>query len=434
MMNTSDTHPAQSVEEFLGVPPETGKRKLRRWLIGGGVLLLLMILLLSLMGGKESGPRYATAELRSGDMVVHVTATGNLEPTNEVIVGSELSGLIDEVFVDVNDRVVTGQPLAQIDTERLNDAIRRSEAALEQAKASVLQAEASLELSQVSLKRLEDVYRLSGGKVPSQAELDAAQAETKRAHANLLSAQASVLSAEAQLSTDHTNLQKATIRSPVDGVILSRDVEPGQTVAASFNTPQLFVIAEDLSQMKLEIKVDEADVGLVEAGQPTHFTVDAYPGKVFEAAITRVNVGANQRTAETTSGTTSNVISYGAILSVNNEDLALRPGMTATARILVRHEQDALMVPNSALRFRPRAENPEQGGFSMFGPPGRNGEQQAVSVNRGATQTLYVLDDKGQLVDMTVRIGSSDGAWTIVSGDGLKPGMKVVTAELTQLP
>ncbi|MCK9562940.1 MAG: efflux RND transporter periplasmic adaptor subunit [Bacteroidales bacterium] len=367
-------------------------------------------------------------------MVVHVTATGNLEPTNEVSVGSELSGLIDEVFVDINDRVVSGQPLAQIDTERLNDTILRSEAALEQARASVLQAEATLELSKVSLDRLEEVHRLSGGKVPSQAELDTARAEVKRANANLLSAKASVLSAEAQLSTDHTNLEKATIRSPVDGVILSREVEPGQTLAASFNTPQLFVIAEDLAAMKLEIKVDEADVGLVAAGQPTTFTVDAYPGKFFEAVITRVNVGANQRGMETAAASSSNVISYGAILSVDNEDLSLRPGMTATARILVSHEQDVLMVPNSALRFSPRTESPAQGGFQMFGPGGRGGEQQAVEISRGASQTLYILDGKGDLVDMTVRIGSSDGTWTIVTGEGLRPGMKVVTAELAQMP
>lgn len=433
-MDTHDTQSAQSVDEFLGIPPGDGKRKRRLWLAGVVLTLLLAVFVWSLMSGKELGPRYATVELRSGDMVVHVTATGNLEPTNEVIVGSELSGLIDEVFVDTNDRVVSGQPLAQIDTERLNDAIRRSEAALEQAKATVLQAEATLELSDVSLGRLEEIRRLSGGKVPAQAELDIARAETRRAHANLLSARASVLSAEAQLSTDHTNLEKATIRSPVDGVILSRDVEPGQTLAASFSTPQLFVIAEDLAEMKLEIKVDEADVGLVEAGQPTTFTVDAYPGKLFEAVIMRVNVGANQRNSETAAASSSNVISYGAILSVDNVDLALRPGMTATARILVRHEQDVLMVPNSALRFRPLAEDPTQRGFSMFGPGGQSGEQQAVEVGRGASQTLYVLDERGNLTDITVRIGSSDGSWTIVTGDGLKPGMKVVTAELAQLP
>jgi len=422
----------QSVEEFLGIAP-TGKRtRFKRWVMAA-VCAVLLILLYWIFGADTAGPRYATVELDRGDMTVYVTATGNLEPTNEVSVGSELSGLIDKVFVDINDKVAKNQPLAQIDPEKLNDAIRRSEAALEQARASVLQAEATLELTRASLARFEEIHRLSSGKVPSLAELDTARAESKRAVANLAAARAAVSSAEAQLSTDRTNLAKATILSPVDGVILSRQIEPGQTVAASFNTPTLFVIAEDLAAMKLEVKVDEADVGQVAVGQPTTFTVDAYPGKTFEAVITRVNVGANSDTTATAATTTSSVVSYGAVLSVDNEDLALRPGMTATASILTSREQDVFLVPNTALRFQPSEQSEAEGGFSLFGRRRDAGEQQ-VTLGRGARQTIYALRAGGSAEEIPVVVGSTDGAWTIVSGEGLEPGLPIITGELARKP
>jgi len=416
-----------SLEEFLGQPAGKKSSRFKRWILLAGLVLALLLIISSLFGGGGNAPQYATAEVQRGDMTVHVTATGNLEPTNEVSVGSELSGLIDEVFVDINDRVSKGEPLAQIDTEKLKDAILRSEASLEQARASVLQAEASVELTRVSQARLEEVDRLSGGKVPSRAELDSAQAETKRAVANLASARASVRAAKAQLSTDQTNLDKATVRSPVDGVILSRQIEPGQTVAASFSTPTLFVIAEDLAAMKLEVKVDEADVGQVATGQPTSFTVDAYPGKSFEAVITRVNVGANSSTASSTTSSASSVVSYGAVLSVNNEDLALRPGMTATASILTSREQDVLLVPNAALRYTSGGDASEPKGM-FSGPQGST--RQEVGIGRGSMQQVTVLTGEGNLHQVAVRVGNTDGSWTIVSGDELREGMEVITGEL----
>jgi HlyD family secretion protein len=436
--NVESNAPAQGIDEFLGLPPSRKQSQLIRW--GGAVvaIALLLLILFRVFSGGAAVQQYATVELQRADMTVHVTATGNLEPTNEVSVGSELSGLIDAVFVDINDKVTKDQALAQIDPEKLNDAILRSAAALEQAKASVLQAEATLELTRSSLARFEEVHRLSAGKVPSLAELDTARAESRRAVANLAAAKASVSSAEAQLSTDRTNLAKATIRSPVDGVILSRQVEPGQTVAASFNTPTLFVIAEDLAAMQLEVKVDEADVGQVAVGQPTTFTVDAYPGKTFEAVITRVNVGSN--TSETDAATaaaaataTSNVISYGTVLSVSNEDLALRPGMTATATILTSEEKDVFIVPNAALRFQAVTETESGPELSLFRGR-RDATGQEVGIGRGARQTLYALDEGGALIEVPVLVGNTDGAWTIVSGEALKPGMAIVTGALAQAP
>ncbi len=437
MTDAETTASARDVEEFLGIPPARPPSRVMRWGMTSVAVVVLALIVARLISGGTAEPKFATVELQRGDMAVHVTATGNLEPTNEVSVGSELSGLIDAVFVDINDKVTKDQALAQIDPEKLNDAMLRSAAALEQAKASVLQADATVELTRVSLARFEEIRRLSNGKVPSMTELDKARAESKQAVANLAAAKASVSSAQAQLSTDRTNLAKATIRSPVDGVILSRRVEPGQTVAASFNTPTLFVIAEDLAAMKLEVKVDEADVGQVAEGQPTTFTVDAYPGKTFEAVITRVNVGSNTNDSEDTTSTSattaSNVIAYGAVLSVNNENLALRPGMTATASILTSEEKDVFTVPNAALRFQPVTETAAGPGLSIFRGK-RDSTGQEVTIGRGARQILYALGEDGSLTEVPVVVGNTDGVRTIVSGEGLKPGLQIVTGALASPP
>ena len=428
------------VDDFLGT---TDHRRLPRWAKWGGIALVLILLLVlfRIFFGGAAPASYATADVKRGDMRVHVTATGNLAPTNEVSVGSELSGLIDKVLVEENDRVVKGQALAQIDPEKLTDAIHRSEASLASARASVQQAQATVAQTQATLARQEDVARASGGKVPSKTELDSARAEYQRALANLAVARASVDSAAAQLSTDRTNLAKATIRSPVTGVILSREIEPGQTVAASFNTPTLFLIAEDLSAMELEVKVDEADVGQVKEGQKATFTVDAWPGQTFPATIKRVNVGSNNATASTsttssTASSASSVVSYGAVLTVANPDLSLRPGMTATATITTSEEKNVLLVPNAALRFQPRnadaVAQPAGGGALVPFPMGRGRRQstQEVKIGRGSRQTVYTVGEEGKLTPHVVTAGSTNGSETIVTSETLKPGMKVVTGEL----
>lgn len=420
------------IDEFLGQEPGKRRPKWLKWAIGGAILLAVLLLVAFLRSGS-SAPRYATESVARGDMVVYVSATGNLEPTNEVTVGSELSGLVSQVLVDVNDRVTRGQALAQIDIDKLVDQVRRSNASLAQAQAQVAQGAASVRLSQAQLGRLEEVRRLSGGKVPSQADIDTGKAQYQRDLATLASARASVASAAAQLATDKTNLGRATLRSPVNGVILSRSIEVGQTVAASFNAPTLFVIAEDLTKMKLEVKVDEADVGQVKEGQEASFSVDAYPGKTFAARIVRVNVGSNTASSGSTASTTgssSNVVSYGAVLSVANPELALRPGMTAMARILASKQTGVLMVPNAALRFSPRkTDEKTAGGFSMF--PGRGpSSEQEVGIGRGSTHTIYVLGADGKPKPIRIKIGDTDGARTIVTGAGVNPGMKVITGEL----
>ncbi len=418
-----------ALNEFLGTQAPGPSAKYRKWaLIALGVVGVLL-LGYWLFGGSGSAKSYATDAVTRGNLQVRVTATGNLAPTNEVSVGSEISGLVERVFVDVNDRVVRGQVLAQIDTSRALDTIARSRAALNSAQAGVGQAQATLRQSGSNLSRLQEVYRLSGGKVPSMAELDNGRGDYARAVANLRSAQAQVASAAAQLSSDNTNLQKATIRSPVTGVVLSRQIEPGQTVAASFNTPTLFNIAEDLSAMKLEVKVDEADVGQVFAGQNATFTVDAFPGRSFPALIKRVDVGANSSTSAAASSST--VVSYTAVLTVQNADLTLRPGMTATANIVANEQRNVLLVANAALRFKPTVAKKSSGLGIGMGPPGmRQGKPKEAQIGRGTRQTVYVLGADNTPNAVPVIAGESNGSVTIVTGNALKAGDKVITGEL----
>ena len=278
-------------------------------------------------------------------MRVTVSATGTIEPTNQVDVGSELSGLDRDDGQSTRTTSVTkGQVLARLDLSKLNDAITRSEAELASAEAKVLQAQATAKESRAKLERLRTVAKLSGGKVPSSTEMETAEAADARAIADVHAAEAAVAEARATLSSDRTNLAKASIRSPIDGIVLARKMAPGQTVAASFETPVLFTIAEDLAKMELQVSVDEADVGQVRDGQTATFSVDAYPSRSYPATITRVGYG-----SETTDG----VVSYKTILRVENDDLSLRPGMTATAEIVTARRDDVLLIPNEALRFTP---------------------------------------------------------------------------------
>ena len=428
------------IDEFLGVePPSKYGRQLKWGAIGLGVLILLWI------GFKLFGPggadvSYATQAVRRGDLTVTVSATGNLQPTNQVDVGSELSGTVTEVNVDNNDRVTKGQVLARLDTSRLRDAVNQSKASLASAQASVMQAQATARQSRANLARLEEVYRLSGGKVPSATELDTARADNARAIAGVHTAEAQVAQARAQLSSDETQFSKASIVSPVNGVVLSRQIEPGQTVAASLNAPVLFQIAEDLSAMRLEVKVDEADVGQVKKGQRATFQVDAFPGRTFPAMIERVDLGANAtNTSSSSSASTSSassVVAYVARLAVANPDELLRPGMTATADIVTTEKNDVLLVPNAALRFSPdrAAGSGQRGGLtSVLAPsPPRRGNRatREVSIGRGSQQTVYIVGEDGKPKPVRVTVGDTNGSQTEVTGSEIKEGMEVITGQL----
>jgi HlyD family secretion protein len=305
--------------------------------------------------------------------------------------------------------------------------VLRSRAALAAMLAQLAQSSATVRESQASLARFQEVARLSGGKVPSAAELDSAQASVDRALASEASARANVAEARAALSTDETNLSKASIRSPIDGVVLSRSVDPGNAVAASLQAVTLFSIAEDLTQLRLEVSVDEADVGAVQIGQRASFTVSAYPSRRYPANITRVAYGSTK---------TDNVVTYTTTLDVANGDLSLRPGMTATATITSVERNGVLVVPNTSLRFSPAqtdagtgATAPSASFVSRLLPRmPRSGARKAAESPGGATATrqVWVLKD-GRTVAVTVTTGISDGRMTEIIGDVLQEGMPVIT-------
>lgn len=434
------------LDAFLGTPADSPWRRRAIW-AGAIILLLALLLVLTRCFAEGSESPYITQEVRRGPLNVTVSATGNLAPTNQVEVGSEISGTVERVLVDFNDRVRKGQTLAIIDPEQLDDAVRQSRAQLGAREADVNQARATLAEAQAQLNRFQQVYKLSGGKVPAKTEMESAVAARDRAEAALRSAEANVIAAQADLSSNTTRRQKAVITAPVTGVVLSRQIEPGQTVAASFNTPTLFIIAEDLASMQLEVAIDEADVGQVNAGQSATFTVDAYPGQTFPAKIERVNVGSNNlasssgssgsSSSSTASSSASAVIAYDAILTVDNKSGELRPGMTATADIAVQSLRDALLVPNSALRFTPGKSGAQSGqqdqglmtGMTARPRGGRSGGKQERKIGVGSRQTLYVVGDNGQPEPIEVVTGPSDGRNTSVQSKDLKPGMEVITGQ-----
>ncbi len=406
-------------------------------LVVGGVLVLAGLGLLIWSGDRNASqvPRYETAAVERGNITLTVTADGTLEPTRSVAIGSELSGTVSRVLVDVNDRVTRGQVLVELDTSKLSDQILRSRATLAAANAQVAQAAATGKEARSNLARLEEVSKLSGGKVPSAAELDTARATLDRALADEASARANVADAQAALSTDATNLKKAAIRSSIDGVVLTRSVEPGNAVAASLQAVTLLTLAEDLQRLQLQVNVDEADVGSVAVGQRATFTVSAYPNRQFPATITRIEFG---------STVTDNVVTYLTSLDVANDDLSLRSGMTATATIVAEERTNVLRVPNAALRYTPAV--PQQQTRPMA-PPGANGggivstliprppmgqaRQRSAGTEPGAIpdgQQLWVLRD-GRPEPITVSTGISDGRMIEVTGGGLEEGVEVIVSQ-----
>jgi len=367
-------------------------------------------------GSSNDGVNYITEPVAKDDLTVTVTATGTVQPTNEVEVSSELSGIVRSVLVDYNSAVKTGQTLAVLDTDKLKSTVDSSKAKLQAAKAKVSEAEATVLETKLERDRQE---QLVTKKVGAEQQLETADAAYKRALAALESAKADVSAAAADLALNETNLGKAEIRSPITGVVLSRNVEPGQTVASSLQAPVLFTIAEDLTKMEVQVDVDEADVGNVREGQPATFTVDAYPDKKFTATIRELRFG-----SEVVQG----VVTYKAVLTADNSELLLRPGMTATAQIVVAHVKDALTVPNAALRFSPaETQHVDNRNFLqkiMPGPPHLR-RPSTTEQPTGTERKVWVLKD-GEPKEVSVTVGPTDGKRTqIVKGD-LEPGEAVI--------
>ncbi|CAG0953041.1 MAG: efflux RND transporter periplasmic adaptor subunit [Rhizobiaceae bacterium] len=363
---------------------------------------------------------YATVAAARSDLTVEVSATGNLQPLTKVDISSELSGVVRSVQVAENQRVQAGAVLAELDKTRLSAQVERGEASVDAARARVTDAQTTLGETEKALARAEQLAQR--GMTTDQA-LETATAARDRAASAVAIAEANLAIAVAELKLQQADLEKSTIYAPIDGIVLTRSVDPGQTVASSLQAPVLFVIAAELENMELKAAIDEADIGSVKPGQKAIFTVDAFPDRKFDAEI---------RDIAYASVTTEGVVTYDARLGVDNAELLLRPGMTATVSVVTREAKDVITVPAAAFRFRPPAAQPRSGWSlqNLFMPRlPRSGGQRAAAVSTDGTRTLYVLRE-GQPAPVKVKTGSTDGERTeIVSG--LDVGDLVVTGTTT---
>lgn len=344
---------------------------------------------------------YETAEISQGTLTVLVNATGQLQPTNQIQVGAEVSGLIREVLVDFNDVVMEGDLLAVIDTEVLAAGVVQANAALASAEASLAEANAIASESRAARNRTNALVRNNNA---SAQALETRNAALASANAGVARAEAGVVQAQAALDSSNSRLAEAEIRSPIDGIVLDRLIEEGQTVAASFQTPHLFTIAQDLTEMELQVDVDEADIGVVREGQMATFTVDAYPARLFTAEIVQVRNAPREF---------SGVVTYEALLRVSNPDLSLKPGMTATADITVGVIENAMLIPNGALRFTP----PDQDDVER--PISADGVQRGQIWVEGA--------EPGSADHHDVIVGESDGNLTVLIDGVFEAGQEVIT-------
>ena len=395
----------------------------RPWLWAGGLALVAAAALALVWGflPKEgAGPGYVTAPLTRGDLMVTVAATGTLQPTTQVDVSSELAGTLQSVEVDYNDRVTVGQVLAQLDTSKLAATVANAEAQEASARARLMQAEATA--AEVA-ETLATQRELAARGVATRREMISVEANDARARAALDMARADLTLAKANLALARADLDKAVIRSPIQGIVLNRKAEAGQIVGPGLNDPVLFVLAEDLARMELLANVDEADIGQVAVGQAAVFTVDAFDGLSFDATITQVRYA---------SEVTDDVVTYKAVLAVENPDLRLRPGMTATATITVAEETGALLVPNAALRWAPpRVTNGQAGAAGLAGLILPSAASRMGSSAVGTGRSIWVLRE-GAPVEVPVQIGASDGRMSVVTGEGLAEGEAVITDQIVK--
>lgn len=409
------TDQATAMQQVLAAD-RTGRG--RGWLWGAGALLLAAGAAGWLWLGSGSAVTYVTDPVTRASLRAEVTATGTVQPTTEVEVSSELSGTLAVVEVNFNDPVTVGQPLARLDDAKLRAQVALSEAGLAQARAKVAEAEATLQQTSADLARVQELVR-RGQK--SQTELETAEASEKRAQAAVDSAKANLTIAEASLALDRTDLAKAVIRSPIKGIVLDRAAEPGQIVASSLSAPVLFTLAEDLARMELQVDIDEADIGRVKMGDQAAFTVDAYGGRSFPAMITQLRYAPED---------TDGVVTYKGVLSVDNAEGLLRPGMTATANVVVAEAVDVLTVANAALRYAPATDSSESSSGSGSGLLGMLMPRRPDATGRSATDgsAVWVLRD-GAPVSVAVETGETDGTRTEIRQGDLAEGDLVITDE-----
>jgi HlyD family secretion protein len=404
----------KELQQRLGVS-RGSSRQIVRWIVVVVALVAIGGAALRVRAARSApAPLYRTENVEAGTLTVGVTATGELKALTQVNIGTEISGVVESVAVDFNSPVRVGQVLARVNTEKLEAQAAQARAGLQSAEAKRLQSQATLAEAQAELAKLQHVRELSGGRVPSRQELDSQDAAVKRAQADEVSASAQVAQSQASLAAIETDIRKAVIKSPINGIVLERQIDPGQTVAASFQTPTLFTLAEDLTKMKLVIDVDEADIGNVKAGQAARFRVDAYPDRAFESRVQEVR---------STPKTSNGVVTYQTVLTVDNSERLLQPGMTATAEITVTQVKDALLVPNAALRFTPPATQRASGGFRFLPRP--PGTQRRDRSNEDAPP--HVWTEAGtELKAVEVTLGPTDGKVTVLRSGSLAPGTPVI--------
>ncbi|HEX3487216.1 MAG TPA: efflux RND transporter periplasmic adaptor subunit [Micropepsaceae bacterium] len=401
--------PASDTDFTRGLQLEPARRPFWR---RGWFLLLAIVLVIAAAGAgyrfwRAQGPvTYITVPAMRGPLTVTVNATGTLQPQDQVDVGAEISGRVDSVKVDYNDRVKRGQVLAIINTDQLRAQLAQAQASMNANRANVVNNEATVRETLDHRNRARGLVAHGG---ISTQDAETAEAAYDRAVASVAKAKADVENASAQVAMYQTQIEKALVRSPIDGVVLDRKVSTGQTVAATFQTPVLFTLASDLSVMQLQVDVDEADIGLVKEGQTATFSVDAYPQRRFDARL--ISLRNSPKTA-------NGVVTYQGVLTVDNKEMLLRPGLTATVDILVSDTKDALLVPNGALRFAP----PASAATAPPLVPGRNGE----TVGR-----VWVLENN-RAIARDLRIGRSDGRNTEVLSGNLKPGEPIITDTATR--
>ncbi len=361
---------------------------MRKYLIYGIALLAIFGIGYKMLNRSAGGTVYKTQKIENGDIMESITASGTINPLSTVSVGSQASGRIAEIYVDYNSVVKKGQLLALIDQENAKATVQQREAALEIAKAQVNVEENNIKYYKKALNR---ISKLNASKYSTEKDLEAAERDYDNAVAQLTLEQAQVKQAQASLNSAQTELSYTEIKAPVDGIVISKAVEVGQTVAASFETPELFSVAEDLTKMQIEASVVEADIAKVKEGQKVRFTVDSYADDYFYGTVTQVR---NEAT------TTSNVVTYTVVIGIDNTDMKLKPGMTANVEIITAEEKDVMLVPNQALRFyiddSDNAKRYKDRGVWII----KNGHPERVTVKIGVSD-----DDNTQILESTLKIG-----------------------------
>jgi len=398
---------------------------MRRKVTIGGVLILALLGGWWVMGGDAGGgvqvPK--TVPLRRGNVSQVVGTTGTLQAVNTVEIGTQVSGVLREILVDFNDTVVAGQVIARLETDSLEAGLAQEEAALAAAKASVVRARVSLEEAQAKLKRVEELHSKN---YATLEEHETAIFSVRANEAALLVEKTRIRQSEASVRMAQTNLDHATITSPINGVILNRAVDVGQTVAASLSAPVLFTIAEDLKEMQVEATVDEADIGNIRVNQRVTFFVDAYPIREFKGTVTQIRLAPL---------VIENVVTYMVLIRISNEDMVLLPGMTANVTVEIARADDVFLVPTQALRFNPnrmssRKSGPSGGGshwkLNAGGGHGSGGGRPKVKKPVSIPKQIWILAS-GKMTKIPIRVGVSDGAVIEIQGKGLSEGMDVIT-------